>query len=214
MVEPTHLKNVRQIGSFPQGSGWKYKKYLKPPPDKKVHSLQPQKPWKLTTPYSPTPSLVGEATSNFLGATEITGVKHTFPPVLTKLWGIFPTFSPFVAKKVWENSTDVNLRCWKHTFGPKLHERWCFLFTNKIQDFFQLFFKHVCGLHFFAFAVLGPAFSLCSKIDKEEIHQLLLTARSSKMGPLGSLLLKGLPKISSTRVPTSCKTKKKLQLPF
>ena len=31
MVEPTHLKHASQIGSFPQGSGWK-QKYLKPPP--------------------------------------------------------------------------------------------------------------------------------------------------------------------------------------
>ncbi len=27
----THLKNIRQIGSFPQGSGWKYKIFEPPP---------------------------------------------------------------------------------------------------------------------------------------------------------------------------------------
>ena len=27
----THLKNLSQIGSCPQGSGWKFQKYLKPP---------------------------------------------------------------------------------------------------------------------------------------------------------------------------------------
>ena len=28
------FENISQIGSFPQGSGWKFQKYLKPPPSK------------------------------------------------------------------------------------------------------------------------------------------------------------------------------------
>ena len=38
MVEPTHLKNISQIRSFPQ-VGMNIKKYLKPPPSISIDSI-------------------------------------------------------------------------------------------------------------------------------------------------------------------------------